>query len=192
MIFAILKFRNVGRSTFRHSKFWPPPNFTQRYGKDRQRCQKNKFYYAVWQLLLYYYREFPSKIAQGCIVTWKFATRSIELCEKKYFNINKILVIKKIIVWTNSPSPMSWQFNIHGHIVNRHYFQNNLIKILSSDSQLDISKSPMLSSKVHPNQQTSHFVLDLLFSTSESWVQIRNQCVICWILVINFEFLNFE
>ena len=25
LIFAILKFRNVGRSTFRHSKFWPPP-----------------------------------------------------------------------------------------------------------------------------------------------------------------------
>ena len=37
-------------------------NFTQQYGKDRQRCQQNKFYYAVWQLLLYYYREFPSKM----------------------------------------------------------------------------------------------------------------------------------
>ena len=37
-------------------------NFTQQYGKNRQRCQQNKFYYAVWQLLLYYYREFPSKI----------------------------------------------------------------------------------------------------------------------------------
>ena len=37
-------------------------NFTQQYGKNRQRCQQNKFYYAVWQLVLYYYREFPSKI----------------------------------------------------------------------------------------------------------------------------------
>ena len=37
-------------------------NFTEQYGKNRQRCQQNKFYYAVWQLLLYYYREFPSKI----------------------------------------------------------------------------------------------------------------------------------
>ena len=37
-------------------------NFTQQYGKDRQRCQQNKFHYAVCQLLLYYYREFPSKI----------------------------------------------------------------------------------------------------------------------------------
>ena len=36
-------------------------NITQQYGKNRQRCQQNKFYYAVWQLL-YYYREFPSKI----------------------------------------------------------------------------------------------------------------------------------
>ena len=24
--------------------------------------QQNKFHYAVWQLLLYYYREFPAKI----------------------------------------------------------------------------------------------------------------------------------
>ena len=37
-------------------------NFTQQYGKNRQRCQQNKFYYALWQLLLYYYTEFPSKI----------------------------------------------------------------------------------------------------------------------------------
>ena len=37
-------------------------NFTQQCGNNRQRCQQNKFYYAVWQLLLYYYREFPSKI----------------------------------------------------------------------------------------------------------------------------------
>ena len=33
-------------------------HFTQQYGKNRQSCQQNKFYYAVWQLLLYYYREF--------------------------------------------------------------------------------------------------------------------------------------
>ena len=37
-------------------------NFTQKYGKNRQRCQQNTFYYAVWQLLLNFYREFPSKI----------------------------------------------------------------------------------------------------------------------------------
>ena len=37
-------------------------NFTQQYGKNRQRCQQNTYYYAVWQLLLYFYREFPSKI----------------------------------------------------------------------------------------------------------------------------------
>ena len=37
-------------------------NFTQQYGKNRQRCQQKKFYYSVWQLLLYYYREIPSKI----------------------------------------------------------------------------------------------------------------------------------
>ena len=37
-------------------------NFTQQYGKNRQSCQQNIFHYAVWQLLLYFYREFPSKI----------------------------------------------------------------------------------------------------------------------------------
>ena len=37
-------------------------NLTQQYGKNRQRCQQNTFYYAVWQLLLYFYGEFPSKI----------------------------------------------------------------------------------------------------------------------------------
>ena len=42
--------------------------FTQQYGKNRQRCQQNAFYYAVWQLLLYLYREFPSKIFS---VQWK-------------------------------------------------------------------------------------------------------------------------
>ena len=37
-------------------------NFTHQYGKNRQRCQQDPFYCAVWQLLLYFYREFPSKI----------------------------------------------------------------------------------------------------------------------------------
>ena len=37
-------------------------NFTQQYGKNRPRCQQNEFHYAVWQLLLYFYREFSSKI----------------------------------------------------------------------------------------------------------------------------------
>ena len=37
-------------------------NFTQQYGKNRQTCQENTFYYAAWKLLLYFYREFPLKI----------------------------------------------------------------------------------------------------------------------------------
>ena len=40
---------------------WTWVNFTQQYGKNSQMYQQNKFYYAVWQLL-YFYREFPSKI----------------------------------------------------------------------------------------------------------------------------------
>ena len=43
-------------------------NFTQQYGKNGQRHQQNIFYYAVWQLLLYFYREFPLKILS---VRWK-------------------------------------------------------------------------------------------------------------------------
>ena len=35
-----------------HSKVWENP----------QRCQQNPFYYAVWRLFLYFYREFPSKM----------------------------------------------------------------------------------------------------------------------------------
>ena len=41
--------------------------FHSKYGKNRQRCQQNKFYYAVWQLLLYFYKEFPSKILSVCV-----------------------------------------------------------------------------------------------------------------------------
>ena len=37
-------------------------NFTQQYGKNRQRYQQNKFYHAAWQLLPYFYRELLSKI----------------------------------------------------------------------------------------------------------------------------------
>ena len=49
-------------------------NFSQQYGKNRQRSRKNKFYYAVWQLLLYYHREFPWKIFSVC--TGKFSRRT--------------------------------------------------------------------------------------------------------------------
>ena len=41
---------------------WTWVNFTQQYGENRRRCQQNIFYYAVWQWLLYFYREFPAKI----------------------------------------------------------------------------------------------------------------------------------
>ena len=44
-------------------------NFIQQYGKNRHRCQQNTHYYAVWQLLLYFYREFPSKILSVYAVT---------------------------------------------------------------------------------------------------------------------------
>ena len=61
-------------------------NFTKQYRKNRQRCQENEFYSVVWQLLLYFYKEFPSKILSvyvfvkktsrnlcvcACMPTWK-------------------------------------------------------------------------------------------------------------------------
>ena len=51
-------------------------NLTQQYGNNRQSCQQNKFYYVVWELLLYYYREFPLKILSVCnqLGRLKFAT----------------------------------------------------------------------------------------------------------------------
>ena len=39
LIFVILKFRNIGRSTFRRSKCWPPPKKNQNGG-----CMKKTFY----------------------------------------------------------------------------------------------------------------------------------------------------
>ena len=38
---------------------WTWVNFTQQYGENRQRFQQNIFCYAIWKLLLYFYREFP-------------------------------------------------------------------------------------------------------------------------------------
>ena len=52
-----LKLKCIGKFARR-----PWINFTQQYGKNRERYQRNTFYYDVWQLLLYFYREFPSKI----------------------------------------------------------------------------------------------------------------------------------
>ena len=49
-------------------------NLTQQYGKNRLRGQQNLFYYAVCQLLLYFYKEFPSKILSVyavCVVTFE-------------------------------------------------------------------------------------------------------------------------
>ena len=43
-------------------------NFTQQSGKNRHRCQQHTFYYSVWQLLLYFYREFFSQKFSPCSI----------------------------------------------------------------------------------------------------------------------------
>ena len=59
-------------------------NFTQQYGKKRQRYQKNTFYYAVWQLLLYFYKEFPSKILSVYIWSFEISTTTPKYTAKYY------------------------------------------------------------------------------------------------------------
>ena len=61
-------------------------NFTQQYGKNRQRFERNKLYYAVWQLLLYYYREFPPNILSVC-ESHEMKNASILRGEYIFFNI---------------------------------------------------------------------------------------------------------
>ena len=79
-------------------------NFIQQYGKNRQRCHQNAFYYAVWQLLLYLYREFPSKILS---VFCPFE----QICENR-------LIFWPLKIW----SPLNWTIQtttertIHCHI----------------------------------------------------------------------------
>ena len=51
-------------------------NFTQQYGKNCQRCQQNTHYYAVWQLLLYFYREFVAIFTTLSVVIW-FSTGTV-------------------------------------------------------------------------------------------------------------------
>ena len=63
-------------------------NFTRQDGKNRQRCQQNKFYYAVWQLLLYYYRESPSKI----LSVWSSFRISIQ-------SLSVNIISWKLIMW---------------------------------------------------------------------------------------------
>ena len=48
-------------------------NFTQQYGKNRQRCQQNKFYYAVWQLL------FPENSTNYNSNLWNFTVLYMEI-----------------------------------------------------------------------------------------------------------------
>ena len=45
LIFVIFKFRNIGRSTFRRSKFWPTPHNSSRTAKIITRYPNKHFYF---------------------------------------------------------------------------------------------------------------------------------------------------
>ena len=52
-------------------------NFSQQYRKNRQRCRQNKFYYAVWQLLLYFIEKFAQEFSpctEGSIQVYRKIT----------------------------------------------------------------------------------------------------------------------
>ena len=66
-------------------------NFTQQYRKNRQTGQENKFYYDAWQLLLYYYREFPSKILS---VHYLVRIRSPVVFRYIYLNPQGVKILK--------------------------------------------------------------------------------------------------
>ena len=93
-------------------------NFTQQYGKNRQSCQQNKFYYAVWQLLLYYYREFSSKILCVChyagVVTtdwvnfYFLVTHAVCIVIKKNSQIFIPCNSKKVFLISVCPSTRRW------------------------------------------------------------------------------------
>ena len=79
--------------------------FTQQYGKNRQRCQQNTYYYAVWHLLLHFYREFPSKTlsvwnhatsvkTNKFIVDWKHKARPLFDKSKHHLYQGFILLIR--------------------------------------------------------------------------------------------------
>ena len=76
-------------------------NFTQQYGKNRQRCQQNAFYYAVWQLLLYFYREFPSKILSVYVSKYSVYIRNQRLFieTKSFCSAIFIMLISMFWLW---------------------------------------------------------------------------------------------
>ena len=67
-------------------------NFTRQYGKNRQRCQQNGFYYAVWQLLLYFYREFPSKILSVYLSHFLYCNSHVVLFHITFYNLVRHIV----------------------------------------------------------------------------------------------------
>ena len=69
-------------------------NFIQQYGKNCQRCVQNIFYYAVWQLLLYFYREFPWKI----LAVWLWPCCSAPPGDANGYYVN--IVVLTAVKWS--------------------------------------------------------------------------------------------
>ena len=86
-------------------------NFTQQYGKNRQRCQQNIFYYAVWQLLLYFYREFPSKIFYVYWIPRYQNYTQIQVLTKRLLDKNLYLYIPHIEkpLYNSGRNKHTWQ-----------------------------------------------------------------------------------
>ena len=141
-------------------------NFTQQYGKNRQRCQQNKFYCAVWQLLLYFYREFPSKILSVC-VNQKSLNETTSY-EKKWRHIERELNIAVIIfswsIYVESKSAdeyisvIHWKFQLINDQLR--WIQWSMARILLSD----IGIQPEISLLVKLNYSRQSYIIEAIIS----------------------------
>ena len=79
-------------------------NFTQQYKKNCQSCQQNAFYYAVWQLLLYFYREFSSRILSVyCSIVARDSLETLAYHSLPKYWMQKNTKILKQNVWQLAP-----------------------------------------------------------------------------------------
>ena len=110
LIFAIVKFLNICRSTFRHSKFWPPPNFRK---------------WCLWKpdidLLISINKLWFRVICRGGSTNLRSHEKSMRPCVlssiiSKLCRVSLELTLSRLLfsltwtiaAWSNMGLPMSW------------------------------------------------------------------------------------
>ena len=103
--FKLICIRKFAKSTWM--------NFTQKYGKNRQRCQQNKFYYAVWQYCYIIIENFPQKFSPCRLyLNWRFRLYliSVQICIAGNFEFDDFRWQKLESV---SASSLFWEGSIY-------------------------------------------------------------------------------